>query len=102
MIVTLVHIWVKREHLEEFIKASIHNHENSIKEPGNLRFDLLQDEKDPTKFIFYEAYESEKAVADHKNTTHYIQWRDTVALWMAQTREGIKYKIIKPTDKQLW
>ncbi len=102
MIVTFVHIWVKGGHIEDFKKASIANHMESIKEPGNLRFDVLQDDADPSKFVLYEAYESEEASAEHKNTAHYLTWRETVAGWMAQPRQGIKHKILAPVDKGLW
>lgn len=102
MIVTFVHVWVKPENIDDFIKASTENHQNSIKEPGNLRFDLLQDATDPEKFVFYEAYESDEAVAAHKETVHYKKWRDTVAGWMAQPRKGEKHIIVAPTDRSLW
>ena len=71
MIVTFVHVWVKEGHIEDFREASIANHWESIKEPGNLRFDVLQDDADPAKFVLYEAYESEEASAEHKKTAHY-------------------------------
>jgi autoinducer 2-degrading protein len=102
MIVTFVHVWVKEEHINDFIEASILNHKNSVKEPGNLRFDVLQDEKDPAKFVLYEAYESEEAAADHKKTPHYQAWRDRVADWMLKPREGLKHKIIAPDQKSGW
>ncbi len=102
MIVTFVHIWVKENHIEDFKKASIANHKESIKEPGNLRFDVLQDDTDPSKFVLYEAYESEEASSEHKKTTHYLTWRESVADWMAQPRQGIKHKILAPIDKNLW
>ena len=41
MVVTLVHIWVKEQFVEDFIRATIDNHENTVKEPGNIRFDFL-------------------------------------------------------------
>ena len=94
MITTCVHVWVKPEFIDKFIEACQKNHEESIKEPGNLRFDVLQDMNDPAKFLLYEAYGSEAASAAHKDTAHYKEWRDTVADWMAKPREGIKYKII--------
>ncbi len=96
MIVTLVHVQVKPEFLDVFIKATQQNHENSIKEPGNFRFDILQDAQDPFKFVLYEAYESEEAVVAHKETAHYFEWRDTVALWMAKDREGVKHILLFP------
>lgn len=102
MIATLVHVWVNPRRIEEFKKATLENHRESVKEPGNLRFDILQDANDPAKFTFYEAYESEEAVAAHKETPHYEKWRDTVANWMAKPREGVKHTIIAPTDKSQW
>jgi autoinducer 2-degrading protein len=102
MIVTFVHVWVKTEHVSDFIAATTENHKNSIKEPGNLRFDLLKEVNDPTKFVIYEAYESDEAAAAHKETAHYQKWRDTVADWMAQPRKGDKHIILAPTDKSLW
>lgn len=102
MIVTFVHVWVKPEHVDDFIAASTENHQNSIKEAGNLRFDLVQDASDPTKFVIYEAYESDEAAAAHKETTHYLKWREAVADWMAKPRNGEKHIILAPTDKTLW
>ena len=102
MIVTLVHVWVKPEHIDDFIIASTENHQNSIKEPGNLRFDLVQDAEEPSKFVIYEAYESDAAAAAHKDTTHYLKWRETVADWMAQSRKGEKHIILAPKEKSLW
>jgi autoinducer 2-degrading protein len=96
MTVTLVHVQVKAENVEAFISATKENHESSIKEKGNLRFDILQDAKDPQKFVLYEAYANEQAVAAHKETPHYLKWRDTVAPWMAKPREGIKHNLLFP------
>ncbi len=47
MHVTLVHIHVTPENTGDFIAASRANHEASIQEPGNLRFDVLQSPQDP-------------------------------------------------------
>ena len=96
MTVTLVHVQVKPEFIEPFIQATRENHEKSVKEAGNLRFDILQDPQSTEKFILYEAYESEKAAAAHKETAHYFKWRDTVAGWMAKPREGVKYNLLFP------
>ena len=102
MIVTFVHVWVKEQHIEDFRIASIENHMESIKEPGNLRFDVLQDDADPSNFVLYEAYESEEASAEHKKTAHYLTWREKVADWMAKPRQGVRHKILAPLDKGLW
>ncbi len=102
MVVTLVHIWVKEQFVEDFIRATIDNHENTLKEPGNIRFDFLSDANDNTKFVLYEVFESEDAIAAHKSTTHYLRWRDTVEDWMAQPRQGMKHVAIRPSDASLW
>ena len=96
MIVTCVYIHVKPETIDDFIKASEANHLGSVKEPGNIRFDLIQQADDPSRFMFYEAYESEEAVSLHKNTPHYLIWRDTVQEMMAEQRKGVRYNIIQP------
>lgn len=102
MIVTCVHIQVKPEFLNGFIEASFLNHKESVKEPGNLRFDIVQQTDDPCRFMLYEAYESEEAAAAHKNRDHYLKWRDTVKDMMAAPRYGIKYNILEPADRSEW
>ena len=88
MHVTLVHVRVKPEYLNEFVEACRLNHEGSVREPGNHRFDVLQDAAEPTHFVLYEAYTSEADARAHKETAHYLAWRDTVADMMAAPREG--------------
>lgn len=102
MIATLVHVYVKEEYIDQFIEATIENHRASVQEPGNLRFDVLQDNENPAKFTLYEAYESEEAAAAHKQTAHYKKWKETVADWMDKPREGVKHQIVAPKDKSAW
>jgi autoinducer 2-degrading protein len=98
MQVTLVHVHVKPEHIDDFIKATQANHEASIKEPGNRRFDILQLHDDASKFILYEAYATAEDAAAHKQTPHYLAWRETVAGWMAEPRQGIAYDGLFPQE----
>jgi len=96
MIVTIVHVEVRPEHVEDFIRATTENHYESVKEPGNLRFDVLRNDAQPNRFLLYEAYENEEKAAAHKLTAHYLKWRETVASWMASPREGIRHTAIVP------
>ncbi|MFC1770333.1 antibiotic biosynthesis monooxygenase [Candidatus Margulisiibacteriota bacterium] len=96
MVITCVYVHVKKEHVQDFMTATKTNHSHSIQEPGNKRFDVIQSVDDPSRFLLYEAYESEEAAAEHKKTAHYLQWREVVADWMAVPREGIKYNSICP------
>ncbi|WP_292993217.1 antibiotic biosynthesis monooxygenase [Nitrosomonas sp.] len=96
MYVTIVTVSVKPENVEAFKEACRLNHENSIREPGNIRFDILQSADDPAKFVFYEAYKTQQDAAAHKETAHYLVWRDTVAAWMVEPRKGIVYDGLYP------
>lgn len=98
MHVTLVHVHVKAEHIEAFIAASRANHEASVLEPGNRRFDVLQDPADIGHFILYEAYATAADAAAHKQTAHYARWRDSVAEMMAQPRQGLPMIGLYPRD----
>jgi len=102
MIVTCVTVYVKEEHINDFIEATVKNHQGSTKEPGNLRFDVLKSTSDPSRFLLYEAYESEEAAAAHKKTSHYLEWREKAAGWMARPREGVPYQVICPKERSLW
>jgi autoinducer 2-degrading protein len=102
MIVTCVHIHIKSDVIASFVEVTTVNHNESIKEPGNLRFDLLQQTDDPSRFMLYEAYESEEAASAHKNTAHYNRWRNAVGDMMTEPRFGVRYYIIQPNDKSKW
>lgn len=94
MTVTYVHVWVKPEYIEKFIEATMANQNESVKEQGNLSFDLTQSADDASKFIIYEAYENDQFAAKHKETQHYKTWRETVADMMLKPRVGEKYSIL--------
>ncbi len=96
MQVTLVYVQVKPDRVEDFIAATRDNHLHSIQEPGNLRFDVIQQVDDPTRFVLYEAYIDAAAAAAHKQTPHYLRWRDTVADWMAAPRQGVLHRGLFP------
>jgi (4S)-4-hydroxy-5-phosphonooxypentane-2,3-dione isomerase len=102
MIVTCIYVTVKPDAIREFTEASVANHRESVRESGNLRFDILQQSDDPTRFMIYEAYVSESDVSAHKATAHYLKWRDTVAEMMAEPRKGVRYNIVEPSDRSKW
>jgi autoinducer 2-degrading protein len=99
MQIVLVHVHVKPEFVEAFRQASIENASNSVQEAGIARFDVIQQADDPTRFILVEVYKTAEAPSAHKETAHYLRWRDTVTEMMAEPRQGIKYTNIFPTDE---
>jgi quinol monooxygenase YgiN len=99
MRVVLVHVTVKLDSVEAFRVASQENAQNSLKEPGVARFDVLQQEDDPTRFILVEAYRTAEAPGQHKETAHYQKWRDTVAPMMAEPRQAVVFHNRYPSDR---
>jgi (4S)-4-hydroxy-5-phosphonooxypentane-2,3-dione isomerase len=98
MLVVLVFIHIKPEKIEAFKGASMENAFQSIKEPGCARFDVIQQQDDPARFVLYEAYRTEADNALHKQTAHYLKWRDAVAELQVEDRYSIKYTASFPTD----
>ena len=98
MHVTLVHVHVNADAVEAFTLACEANHRASVQEPGNRRFDILQDADDPTHFVLYEAYVDEAAAKAHKATVHYAAWRDAVADMMREPRQGLPFVGLFPAS----
>ena len=91
MYVVCVTIFVKPEHIAAFKAATFDNARNTRQEPANFRFDFLQSEEDPTRFFLYEAYKTKDDFAQHQQTPHYLRWKQLVADWMAQPRQGLRH-----------
>ena len=91
MLILLVHIHVKPDQVEAFKAATLDNARHSIQEPGIARFDVLQQQDDPTRFVLYEAYRTPDAAAQHKATAHYKKWADKTADMFAEPRTRALY-----------
>ena len=96
MLVVHVFIHVKPEAVDRFITATRENARNSVREPGVVRFDVIQQEDDPTRFVLVEVYRSPEDQARHKETAHYATWRDAVEPMMAEPRRSVKYGALFP------
>jgi autoinducer 2-degrading protein len=94
-----VHAHVKPDQVETFKLATIENAQSSIKESGVARFDVIQSQDDPTKFILVEVYRTVQDSARHKETAHYQKWRDTVTPMMSEQRTSYKFTNIFPDEK---
>ena len=93
-----VHVHVRPEAVEVFKAATLINAANSVNEPGVARFDVIQRQDDPTRFVLVEAYRTTDAIGAHKETAHYAAWRDAVAPMMAEPRSSTKGANIFPAD----
>lgn len=91
MLVVHVQVRVKPEWVAAFIPATLANARESRMEPGVVRFDAVQQQDDPTRFVLVEIYRDAAAAAAHKATAHYATWRDAVAPMMAEPRQSVKF-----------
>lgn len=99
MFIVHVHVNVKPEFIDAFKQATIENARASLREPGVARFDVVQQNDDPSRFILVEVYRTAEAPAQHKDTAHYFAWRDNVTPMMVEPRTGVKYSNIFPADE---
>ena len=76
MFIALVKLQVKPELNDEFKAAILKNAELSVqRDPGCVRFDVLQQEDDPTRWFLYEVYEREQARVDHRAAAHFLAFK---------------------------
>lgn len=98
MLVVHVHVHVREGSVQAFQEATAANARASVQEPGIARFDVIQQQDDPTRFVLVEVYRTADAPAAHKETEHYAVWRDTVADMMATPRTSVRYGNVFPDD----
>ena len=99
VLIVHVHVHVKSEFVADFQRATQENARNSVQEPGIARFDVVQQQDDPTRFVLIEVYRTAEAPARHKETAHYRIWRDRVEQMMAEPRQSVKYENVFPEDE---
>jgi autoinducer 2-degrading protein len=99
MYIVHVHVHVKPDCIEAFRQATLANARNSVQEPGIARFDVIQQEDDPTRFVLVEVYRTKDDPARHKETPHYNAWAAAVADLLAEPRTKVVYSNVFPDDE---
>jgi autoinducer 2-degrading protein len=98
MHILIVQARIKAEFIEAFKEATAVNAESSAKEPGVARFDFLQQQDDPTKFVLVEVYRDATAPAKHKESAHYKAWVEKVNHMFEEPRTRAVYTNLFPGD----
>ena len=96
MLVVHVHVHVRPGSEAAFAEATRENARQSVREPGVVRFDVVQQTDDPTRFVLVEVYRTADDPARHKETAHYAVWRDAVEPMMAEPRRSVRYAEVFP------
>lgn len=100
MTILVVNLHVKADHLEAFREATRENARNSVKEPGIVRFDVLQQADDPARFVLVEVYRNADAPAQHRETPHYKAWVAKVPDMLVEPRTRTFYSNLFPPDAE--
>ena len=100
MLVAIINVHVKPESIEAFKDVTYDNARNSTQEPGVIRFDVYQQSDDLSRFTLVEIYRTEDDPARHRETAHYVRWRDTVADMMVEPRLRNTYHAFYPPESE--
>jgi quinol monooxygenase YgiN len=100
MFVLLVYAHVKPDQVDAFRQATIENARNSRQEPGVVRFDVIQETEDPTRFTLVEVYRGRDGHAKHRETPHYNVWAAAVTDMLAEPRTRTTNMSVDPPDAE--
>jgi autoinducer 2-degrading protein len=98
MFIVHVYLRVQPDKIEAFKAVTLENAQNSLKEPGVARFDVIQQADDPTRFVLVEVYRTPEAAPKHKETVHYNRWREQAEPLMAEPRTRTIYANVFPDE----
>ncbi len=101
MFVQLVHIRIKPDRIAEFLEVFRRNYDGTRREPGNIRFDVLQEPEEPTHFAIYEVFEDAAAVEAHRATAHYREVAARLEELMEGPRSKEYYTLLLPGRDEL-
>jgi quinol monooxygenase YgiN len=97
MYIVVVHSHIEKKYVERFKEITLENAEASRSEEGCVRFDVLQQADDPTRFTFIEMFKSEEAGAIHKETSHFQKWLEEAVPLMVEPRTRVIYHDVSIT-----
>src|SRR5258708_37223619 len=96
MVAVVVNVQVNPDSLNKVVAETKDNARNTRQEPGVVRFDVIQQVDDPSRFVLYEVYRDDQAIEAHRATAHYAKWRDAVPPFLVTERTRTIYRAIEP------
>lgn len=96
MFIFQVHHFIKPEQVEAYKAATLENVRQTILEPGILRFELFQDNEDPTHFTLFEIYKDLEARQSHLETAHFKAWREIALQAFARKGYAHEFSLLAP------
>jgi autoinducer 2-degrading protein len=90
MYVLCVKAYIKPENINDVLATTRDYVSQTRQESGNVRYDVLQSDEDPTCFVIYEAYKLKEDFIVHRDTFHSLNWKEQIESWMARPRQRIR------------
>ena len=103
MEVLMIPVHAKEQHVDDVIREAILNAKTTVKsEPGCRRYDVIQDENDPTKLGLCQIYNDMGAFYEHLSLPHYQGFSQTTKNWTAAPLQYAKYRPVFPLGDACW
>ena len=84
--------FVKEEKIDEFVEQAKKLVEATLKEKGNIKYELFQDLKDPKILTMIEEWESKEVLDKHMNSEHFTEIVPLLSSFMEKPAEMNLYK----------
>lgn len=84
MFLVIVFLSVSLGALDSFLVATLEMAHASLREEGCRRFEVIRQEKNPTQFLLYAAYNDRAALEAHRSTDHLLEWQAKVTPLLAE------------------
>ena len=99
MLALIVSLKVKPDQRDRFLAVAEDDSTCSVRdEPGCFRFDVLADQADQNRFVFYEVYRDDAALQAHTQTPHFARWREAAAQVLDAPAERTSCAVVAPRD----
>ena len=102
MVAMWVKVRIKPDQRKKFLDAiEVDALGSERDEPGCLRFNVLQDEKDPNVYYLFEVYKDQAALEAHRTMPHYATWRAAADTLDGPT-EPTRCAAVFPSARAYW
>ena len=102
MLAMWVKVRVKPDQRKRFLEAiEVDALGSERDEPGCLRFNVLQDERDGSVYYFFEVYKDQAALEAHRAAPHYAVWR-SAADTLDGSPEATRCQTVFPAARAYW
>jgi len=102
MLALWVKVRIKPDQRKRFLEAiEVDALGSERDEPGCLRFNVLQDQKDENVYYFFEVYKDEAALEAHRAAPHYAVWRAAADTLDGPT-EVMRSRPVFPSARPYW